>query len=100
VILEGWEDICVILKIIWRRILRINWRDPARIREASKLAVRRRDARKGKVWQSAFSSGNHVIRFAIEIPGSPDASGVAVQPWFDGQAPGDIPSRRAGSNRR
>ena len=56
------------------------------------MAVRRHGARKHKVRLSAFSSGNHVVRLAIEIPGFPDASGVAVQPWFDGQAPGDFPS--------
>ncbi len=54
------------------------------------MAVRRRDARKHKVRLSAFSSGNHVVRLAIGILGFPDASGVTVQPSFDGQA------RRAG----
>jgi hypothetical protein len=39
------------------------------------------------VWLSAFSSGNHVVRLAIGIPRFPDASGVTVQSWFDGQAP-------------
>jgi len=64
------------------------------------MADPRRGARNGKAWLSAFSSGNHVVPLAIEIPGFPDASGVAVQPWFDGQAPGDFPSRWDGSNGR
>jgi hypothetical protein len=54
------------------------------------MAVRRRGARKDKVWLSAFSSGNHVVRLAIGISRFPDASGVTVQSSFDGQA------RRAG----
>jgi hypothetical protein len=58
------------------------------------MSVRRRGARKDKVWLSTFSSGNHVVRLAIGIPGFPDASGVTVQPWFDGQAPDDFSNRR------
>ena len=34
------------------------------------MAVRRRGARKGKVWLSACSSGNHIVHLAVEIPGS------------------------------
>jgi hypothetical protein len=52
------------------------------------VAVRRRAPRKDKVWLSAFPCRNHVVRLAVEIPGFPDVSGVTVQPWFDGQAPG------------
>ena len=64
------------------------------------MAVRRRGARKGKVWLSAFSSGNHVVRLAIEIPGFPDASGVAVQPSFDGQSQDSLPGGPEGGNCR
>jgi hypothetical protein len=64
------------------------------------LAVRRRDARKDKGWLSAFSSGNHIVRLAIEIPGFPDASGVAVQPSFDGQSADSLPVGPEGGNRR
>jgi hypothetical protein len=52
------------------------------------MSVRRRGARKDKVWLSTFSSGNHVVRLAIGIPGFPDASGV------NGQAPDDFSNRR------
>jgi len=55
------------------------------------MAARRRGPRKGKVRLSVFSSGNHVVRLAIEIRGFPDASGVAVQPSFDEQAPDRLP---------
>jgi hypothetical protein len=61
------------------------------------MAVRRRGARKHKVGLSAFSSGNHVVRLAIGILGFPDASGVTVQPCFDGQASEDFSSRRVGN---
>jgi len=54
------------------------------------MAVRRRGARKHKVRLSAFSSGNHIVRLGIGVLGFPDASGVTVQPWFDGQAPDDF----------
>ncbi len=42
------------------------------------MAVHRRGARKDKVWLSAFSSSNHVVRLAIGIPRFPDASSVTV----------------------
>jgi hypothetical protein len=58
------------------------------------MAVRRRGARNDKVWLSAFSSANRVVRLATGIPWFPDASGVAVQPSFDGQSPDSFPGAR------
>jgi hypothetical protein len=54
----------VILKIILRRILKINWRG-----------------------LSTYPSENHVVRLAVGNPWYPDTPDVTVQRSFDGQGP-------------
>ena len=82
----------IILRIIWRRILRINWRDPG---------LGRGGVEDGRLTAIALVRKGASVRLFVRQSccpphrwnshESPDIPSVTVQPWFDGQAPDGHP---------